>query len=54
VHVDPVEWWDPKWVADHVIEKLKSFQNPSATVAGGAPAAPAPATDAGHRGKRRR
>lgn len=28
VHVDPVEWWDPKWVADHVTEKLKSFENP--------------------------
>jgi hypothetical protein len=33
IHVDPVEWWDPKWVADHVTEKLKSFASPSGQVA---------------------
>ena len=25
VHVDPVEWWDPKWIRDHVAAKLESF-----------------------------
>ncbi len=25
VHVDPVEWWDPKWVRDHVTTKLDLF-----------------------------
>jgi murein DD-endopeptidase MepM/ murein hydrolase activator NlpD len=33
VHVDPIEWWDPKWVADHVTEKLKSFEGPGASAA---------------------
>ncbi len=44
VHVDPVEWWDPKWVADHVIEKLKSFESPAPAAA--APANPPPASPA--------
>ncbi|MBI2962718.1 MAG: M23 family metallopeptidase [Deltaproteobacteria bacterium] len=39
VHVDPVEWWDPKWVADHVTEKLKSFDSPAAEPAKPASAA---------------
>ena len=25
VHVDPLEWWDAKWMADHVTAKLASF-----------------------------
>ena len=25
VHVDPVEWWDPKWLKDHVTDPLKMF-----------------------------
>jgi murein DD-endopeptidase MepM/ murein hydrolase activator NlpD len=52
IHVDPVEWWDPKWVADHVTEKLKSFENP-ATAAGTPPASALPA-ESGHRGRHRR
>ena len=31
VHVDPVEWWDPHWLHDHVIPKLTMF--PRATTA---------------------
>jgi murein DD-endopeptidase MepM/ murein hydrolase activator NlpD len=25
VHVDPVEWWDPHWIQDHIDLRLKSF-----------------------------
>jgi murein DD-endopeptidase MepM/ murein hydrolase activator NlpD len=50
-HVDPVEWWDPKWIADHVTEKLKSFESP--TSAAGAPAKSAPPAEE-RRGRRRR
>ena len=37
-HIDPVEWWDPHWLKDHVTPKLTMFprakaaepaQNPS-------------------------
>lgn len=28
VHVDPVEWWDPKWIHDHVTAKLDMFPRP--------------------------
>jgi murein DD-endopeptidase MepM/ murein hydrolase activator NlpD len=56
IHVDPVEWWDPKWVEDHVTEKLKAFANPpaapAAASAAAAPAAAAPA-ESPHRGRRR-
>jgi murein DD-endopeptidase MepM/ murein hydrolase activator NlpD len=33
VHIDPVEWWDPKWVRDHVAAQLASVPaaNPVAT-----------------------
>jgi murein DD-endopeptidase MepM/ murein hydrolase activator NlpD len=24
-HVDPVEWWDPQWMRDHVTSKLEMF-----------------------------
>jgi murein DD-endopeptidase MepM/ murein hydrolase activator NlpD len=34
VHVDPVEWWDPHWLHDHVTPKLTMF--PRATTAPGA------------------
>jgi murein DD-endopeptidase MepM/ murein hydrolase activator NlpD len=30
VHVDPVEWWDGKWIQDHVTAKLEQY--PRATV----------------------
>jgi murein DD-endopeptidase MepM/ murein hydrolase activator NlpD len=36
IHIDPVEWWDPKWLADHVMEKLAMFP-----AAGKEPAPPA-------------
>ena len=51
VHVDPVEWWDPKWVADHVTEKLQSFEGPVAKEAAGTSSASAPA--AGPQGGKR-
>ena len=61
IHVDPVEWWDPKWVADHVTEKLKAFENPSTATAGGSAASAAPPPSSadepattGRRGRRRR
>jgi murein DD-endopeptidase MepM/ murein hydrolase activator NlpD len=31
VHVDPVEWWDGKWIRDHVTAKLEQY--PRTTVA---------------------
>ncbi len=56
VHVDPVEWWDPKWVADHVTEKIRSFEHPTtqASPAPGASAEPIPADGAARRGRRHR
>lgn len=36
-HVDPVEWWDPQWVRDHVTSKLEMF--PVAEVPATPPAA---------------
>lgn len=44
VHVDPVEWWDPIWLRDHVTARLNSM--PLAAQAERAPAVPA-AADAG-------
>lgn len=29
VHVDPVEWWDPHWIGDHISAKMKEFEKPS-------------------------
>lgn len=42
VQVDPLEWWDPKWMREHVAAQLAS--RPAAQ-----PAAAAPATDEGAR-----
>ena len=28
IHVDPVEWWDPKWITDHVKAKIEEFGKP--------------------------
>jgi murein DD-endopeptidase MepM/ murein hydrolase activator NlpD len=28
IHVDPVEWWDPNWLADHITAKLELFPRP--------------------------
>lgn len=33
VHVDPVEWWDPHWLHDHVTPKLTMFPRPNAAAA---------------------
>ena len=41
VHVDPVEWWDPKWMREHVADQLAS--QPAAKPAAAAAAAPPPA-----------
>jgi len=30
VHVDPVEWWDPHWLRDHVTPKLAMFARAAA------------------------
>ena len=58
IHVDPVEWWDPKWVADHVTEKLKAFETPAAAAVPAVGTASAPAgeapTETHRRGRRRR
>ncbi|HXQ22996.1 MAG TPA: M23 family metallopeptidase [Candidatus Acidoferrales bacterium] len=43
VHVDPVEWWDPHWLHDHVTPKLTMFPR-----AGTAPAAAAAPPPSGH------
>jgi murein DD-endopeptidase MepM/ murein hydrolase activator NlpD len=41
VHIDPVEWWDPKWLQDHVTETLKLYPAAGeAKVEAAAPAAP--------------
>jgi murein DD-endopeptidase MepM/ murein hydrolase activator NlpD len=54
IHVDPVEWWDPKWVADHVTEKLRSFEHPASAAAptAGTTPEPTPAEGTGQRGRR--
>lgn len=42
-HVDPVEWWDPQWMRDHVASKLEMF--PVAEAAATTRAADSAATD---------
>jgi len=34
VHVDPVEWWDPHWLHDHVTPKLTMLPRPAGGAAG--------------------
>ncbi len=41
VHVDPVEWWDPHWLHDHVTPKLTIFPRASTGTAAAAPTPPA-------------
>jgi murein DD-endopeptidase MepM/ murein hydrolase activator NlpD len=41
VHVDPVEWWDGKWIRDHVTAKLSMFPTAAAEEASSAPEADA-------------
>jgi len=45
IHVDPIEWWDPRWVRDHVDAKLAEF--PRADSEPDPAATPAEATDNG-------
>jgi murein DD-endopeptidase MepM/ murein hydrolase activator NlpD len=35
-HVDPVEWWDPQWIRDHVASKLEMFPVAEAAAVEGA------------------
>lgn len=41
VHVNPVEWWDPKWLQDHVTAKLASLPRVATIEPEAAPAPPA-------------
>src|SRR6185503_9373280 len=43
IHVDPVEWWDPHWIQDHVDARLAEF--PRATPPAAAPPPAAGTTD---------
>jgi hypothetical protein len=56
IHVDPVEWWDPKWVADHVTEKMRSFEHPAAeaTVPAGTSTGATAGEGTGRRARRQR
>ncbi len=47
-HIDPVEWWDPKWLREHVTDRLASLPAtaPAAPGPAVASAAPAPAAAA--------
>ena len=55
VHIDPVEWWDPLWIREHVAARLTSCRPPrrrhrhppSPRTARGGDSAPAQA-DAAH------
>lgn len=50
VHVDPVEWWDPKWMREHVTAMLNMYPAAAPVAAAAAPAAPdAPADGAAPR-----
>jgi murein DD-endopeptidase MepM/ murein hydrolase activator NlpD len=31
VHIDPVEWWDGKWIQDHVTAKLEAYPRSTVT-----------------------
>jgi murein DD-endopeptidase MepM/ murein hydrolase activator NlpD len=42
IHVDPVEWWDPKWIRDHVTAKIEEFEKLGTD--GVSAAVPAPST----------
>jgi murein DD-endopeptidase MepM/ murein hydrolase activator NlpD len=46
VHVDPVEWWDPLWLRDHVTARLTSL--PAAEQTQSVPANPAAADASAH------
>jgi murein DD-endopeptidase MepM/ murein hydrolase activator NlpD len=37
VHVDPVEWWDPQWLDDHVVAKMKDFEGGASSASASSP-----------------
>lgn len=39
IHVDPVEWWDSKWIRDHVTAKLTMLPSAASVLSAAAPAA---------------
>jgi murein DD-endopeptidase MepM/ murein hydrolase activator NlpD len=39
IHVDPVEWWDPHWIQDHVDARLAEFPRATPPAAAPPPAA---------------
>ena len=39
-HVDPIEWWDPKWLNDHVMAKLTAWAANVSDPPGGVATAP--------------
>ena len=41
VQVDPLEWWDPKWMREHLSDQLASLPAAKPAAAAAAPAAPA-------------
>jgi murein DD-endopeptidase MepM/ murein hydrolase activator NlpD len=41
VHVDPVEWWDPLWMREHVNARLTSMPSAQPATAAAAPTPPA-------------
>ncbi len=47
VQVDPVEWWDPKWMREHLSDELTSLPAAKPVAAASAPPPPAPAAAAG-------
>lgn len=46
VHVDPVEWWDGKWIKDHVAAKLNLLPVAQTPLEAPPPSAPVPAPPA--------
>src|SRR5262249_58304992 len=42
VHVDPVEWWDPQWVREHVAARLNSLPAAQHVAAADQPPPPNP------------
>ena len=49
VHIDPVEWWDPLWMRDHLTARLNSLPAAAHVAAASAPesGAPAPTAESG-------
>lgn len=47
VHVDPIEWWDGRWIRHHLQDMIAEVRAETAATAGAAPAADASAAGAG-------